>query len=317
MTNHSHNSHSSHHHHHHAHPQPGGNMDWIFIFSILLNFTFVAVEAFIGWRTGSVSLLSDAGHNLSDVFSLLLVLVGFHLARVGSRRGYTYGLKKSTVLISLVNALLLFVAMGVIWTEAIDKVVHPVSVDGAAIGWTAFAGIVVNGLTTLLLMRGQKNDLNVRGAYLHMLADTLVSVGVVVSGVLIWFTGWSIVDPVVSLLITYPIIVSSWHLLRESLRLSVDGTPEGIDTRELVQLMAADERVSEVHHLHVWAMSTTENALTAHVVIKDVAQMEDVKHDLKHLLQERGISHSTLEIELCGSPCDEHDCHEHDCHEHG
>ena len=317
MTNHSHNSHSSLHHHHHAHPQPGGNMDWIFIFSILLNLTFVAVEAFIGWRTGSVSLLSDAGHNLSDVFSLLLVLVGFHLARVGRRRGYTYGLKKSTVLISLVNALLLFVAMGVIWTEAIDKLVHPVSVDGAAIGWTAFAGIVVNGLTTLLLMRGQKNDLNVRGAYLHMLADTLVSVGVVVSGVLIWFTGWSIVDPVVSLLITYPIIVSSWHLLRESLRLSVDGTPEGIDTRELVQLMAADERVSEVHHLHVWAMSTTENALTAHVVIKDVAQMEDVKHDLKHRLQERGISHSTLEIELCGSPCDEHDCHEHDCHEHG
>jgi cobalt-zinc-cadmium efflux system protein len=308
-THHHDHHHDGHHHHHHVHAMPQGqNMDWIFLFCILLNVAFVAIEAFIGWKTDSMSLLSDAGHNLSDVFSLVLVLVGFHLARVASNRKFTYGLKKSTILISLVNALLLVVAVFFIWTESLDKLSHPVSVDGATIGWTAFAGIIINGLTTLLLMRGQKNDLNVRGAYLHMLADTLVSVGVVVSGVVIMFTGWNIVDPIVSLLITYPIVVSTWSLLRESLRLSLDGTPEDVDLEQLLQLMLSDSRVEEVHHLHVWAISTTEKALTAHVVIRQLDEMEAVKHQLKHLLQEQGISHSTLEMELLGSHCHEHDC---------
>lgn len=303
-----HDHHHHDHHHHHVHAQPGGSMDWVFLFSILLNVTFVAIEAFIGWREGSMSLLSDAGHNLSDVFSLVLVLVGFHLARVHSRQTYTYGLKKSTVLISLLNAILLFVAMGFIWVESIEKLSHPTSVDGAAIGWTAFVGIIINGLTTVLLMRGQKDDLNVRGAYLHMLADTLVSVGVVISGLVILFTGWNIVDPIVSLLITYPIIVSSWRLFKESLRLSVDGTPESIDVARLIEQMLQDERVKEVHHVHVWAMSTTENALTAHVVIEKLDEMEDIKHGLKHCLAENGIGHSTLEIETPGSACSDHDC---------
>ncbi|MBR6121710.1 MAG: cation transporter [Prevotella sp.] len=301
--------HEGHHHHHHVHAASmGGSMDWIFLFCILLNVAFVAIEAFIGWRVDSMSLLSDAGHNLSDVFSLVLVLLGFHLARVASDHKYTYGLKKSTVLISLVNALLLLVALVFIWMESIDKLSHPVSVDGAAISWTAFAGIVINGLTTVLLMRGQKDDLNVRGAYLHMLADTLVSVGVVVSGVLILLTGWSIVDPIVSLLITFPIIRSSWGLLRESLRMTLDGTPENVEVDRLVELMLADERVSEVHHVHVWAISTTENALTAHVVIGNLNEMESVKHALKHALGEAGIGHATLEFETADSQCEESVC---------
>lgn len=283
-------------------------MNRILWFSIVLNMAFVGIEAFIGWRNGAMSLLSDAGHNLSDVFSLVLVLIGFRLARVRKGMAYTYGLKKATILISLLNAVLLIVAMAFIWMESINKVMHPVAVSGSAITWTALAGIIVNGLTTLLLMRGQRSDLNVRGAYLHMLADTLVSAGVVVSGIIIMFTDWYVTDPIMSLTISIAILTSSWSLFRASLKLLLDGTPEGVDVRELIGLMYEDDRVSEVHHVHVWAISTTENALTAHVVIKDLGQMEDVKRTLKARLHERGIGHATIEIETVGTDCDESSC---------
>ena len=157
-------------------------------------------------------------------------------------------------------------------------------------------------------MRGQKSDINVRGAFLHMVADTLVSVGVVVSGIIITFTGWNIVDPIVSLVIAFIILWSTWSLLTASLRLIVDGTPEGIEPDEIQQLMAAEEHVNEVHHLHIWAISTTDNALTAHIVIKDITHMEEVKGRLKALLKERGISHSTLEFETADCPCHDHCC---------
>ena len=283
-------------------------MNGIFVFCIALNLLFVGVEALVGLTQNSLSLLSDAGHNLNDVFSLVLVLIAFHLAKVRSGAHYTYGLKKSTVLISLVNAVLLLVAIGGIVIESIHKFSEPADVNGMAVTWTAGVGILINGLTVVLLMRGLKSDINVRGAFLHMVADTLVSVGVVISGIIITWTGWNVVDPIVSLIIAFIILLSTWSLLSSSLRLIVDGTPEGIEPDEIQQLLANEEHVNEVHHLHIWAISTTDNALTAHVVIDALEQMEEVKGRLKHLLKENGIGHSTLEFETPGSGCHEHCC---------
>jgi cobalt-zinc-cadmium efflux system protein len=304
---HHHDHEHGHEHHGHHHVMPN-SLNGIFIFCIALNLLFVGVEAFVGWTQNSLSLLSDAGHNLSDVFSLVLVLIAFQLAKVRSGAHYTYGLKKSTVLISLLNAVLLLVAVGGIVYESVLKFNEPVDVNGVAVSWTAGIGILINGLTVVLLMRGQKNDINVRGAFLHMLADTLVSVGVVVSGVIIALTGWNVVDPIVSLIIAFIILWSTWSLLTASLRLIVDGTPEGIEPDEIQQLIAAEEHVDEVHHLHVWAISTTDNALTAHIVVKNIAHMEEVKGRLKALLKEKGIGHSTLEFETAENPCHEHCC---------
>ena len=295
-----------HHHHHHAHAHGVESPNGIFILSIALNAAFVVAEAAVGFMENSLSLLSDAGHNLGDVFSLLLVLAGFRLAAVHTSKRFTYGLRKSTVLISLLNAVILLVAVGVIILESIHKFMEPAEVDGAAVSWTAFAGIIVNGATALLLMKGQKGDLNVRGAFLHMAADTLVSVGVVASGLVITFTGWNAVDPIVSLIIAAVILASTWSLLAESLRLSVDGTPEGIDADKVVAEMASCPHVKDVHHVHIWAMSTTTNALTAHVVVDDLGAMEQAKADIKARLKEAGIAHSTLEMETPASHCADH-----------
>ncbi len=302
--------HNAHHHGHHYHAPvtKGSPLQGIFIFSIALNLLFVLIEAAIGLIENSLSLLSDAGHNLSDVFSLVLVLIAFYLAKKHSTSKYTYGYKKSTVLISLLNAIILLIAVGAIWIESIEKFYEPAEVNGAAVSWTAFVGILINGATAWLLMRGQKNDINVRGAFLHMVADTLVSVGVVASGIIITYTGWNIVDPVMSILISFVILASTWRLLSESLKLSLDGMPGGIDLGHTVETMCAAEHVKEVHHVHIWAISTTENALTAHVVVDDVARMEEVKHTLRYRLQEAGIQHATLEIEADGSRCCKHEC---------
>ena len=307
---HSHHHHDhSHGHHHHHHVEKLTSLNGIFIFSIVLNLLFVIIEAVIGLVEGSLSLLSDAGHNLSDVFSLVLVLVAFQLAKVHANSRFTYGYKKSTVLISLLNAIILLVAVGAIVIESIHKFYEPTDVNGEAISWTAGVGIVINGLTALLLMRGQKNDLNVRGAFLHMAADTLVSVGVVISGIVISMTGWTIVDPIVSLIIAFVILVSTWNLLSGSLRLSLDGLPENVSLEKVRNVLSNHEHVREVHHLHIWAISTTDNALTVHIVIDSLDAMESVKDELKHRLEQLNIGHSTLEFETAESHCHDHDCH--------
>lgn len=295
------------HHHHHAHVHEVKSLNGIFILSIALNAAFVIVEAAVGFLENSLSLLSDAGHNLGDVFSLLLVLAAFKLAAVYPSKRFTYGLKKSTVLISLLNAIILLVAVGAIILESIHKFREPAQVDGIAVSWTAFVGIIINGATAMLLMRGQKGDINVRGAFLHMAADTLVSVGVVISGVAITLTGCNTIDPIVSLVIAAVILVSTWKLLSESLRLSLDGTPEGIDPEHVIAKMEGCAHVVNVHHLHIWAMSTTANALTAHVVIDDLGAMEQAKAGIKAALMAEGIAHSTLEMETADCHCADHD----------
>lgn len=290
-------------------PGAGSSLNRIFIVCIVLNLLFVGVEAVVGLLYNSLGLLSDAGHNLSDVFSLLLALVAFRLAKWPASQHFTYGYKKSTILISLVNAVILLVAVGAIVIESAYRLRHPQPVSGLAIGWTAGVGIVVNGLTTWLLMRDRKRDLNVHGAYLHMLMDTLVSVGVVISGVIIGYTGWVWVDSAVSLAIALVILVSTFNLLCESLYLSIDAVPSSVDLERLRTRLDAVPALRGWHHLHVWAISTTENAATLHVVVDSLEEMAGVKRELKALFHAEGISHCTIEFETPGAPCDEADCH--------
>ena len=289
------------HHHHHTHTLTSLNR--AFLWGISLNAGFVIIEFAVGLFYGSMGLLSDAGHNLSDVASLLLAMLAFRLAQVHATPHYTYGYKKSTVLISLLNSVILLIAVGMIIAESIGRMFHPAPVEGGAIAWTAGIGVVVNGFTAWLFMKDKDRDLNVKGAYLHMAADALVSIGVLLSGVVISWTGWTLIDPIVGLAVACVIVASVWSLTRDSLRLSLDGVPEGIDVEQIGQRMSTVEGVRTVHHIHVWAISTTENALTAHVVVTDLAAQERIKHDLKHLLCELGISHVTLEFETPEECC--------------
>ena len=297
-----------HHHHHHHHAAPAQSLNGIFILSIILNGLFVLIEAGVGLWQDSLSLLSDAGHNLSDVFSLVLVLIAFRLAKVQRNERFTYGYRKSTILISLLNAVILLVAVGAIVIESIHKFSEPTEVNGIAVSWTAGVGILINGATALLLMRGQKSDLNVRGAFLHMAADTLVSVGVVISGIVIHYTGWVVIDPIVSLIIAAVIFISTWELLSDSLRLAVDGIPDGVDLQEIEQLLVENEHVKDAHHIHVWAISTTETALTAHVVVDDLSCWPAVSERLKHTLINHSITHATLEPETLECHCHDREC---------
>lgn len=301
-----------HHHHHHHHAEAAqdvASLRGIYWISIALNLAFVLVEAGVGLWKGSLGLLSDAGHNLSDVFSLVLALIAFRLAASHSTEKFTYGYKKGSILISLLNAVILLVAVGAIIVESIHKLRNPVAIDGGAVAWTAGVGIVINGLTAWLLMRHQKNDINTRGAFLHMAADTLVSVGVVISGIIISLTGWTFIDPVIGIIIAFVILVSTWQLLAESIRMSMDAVPEGIHPDEIRRQMESAEGVRSVHHLHIWPISTTETALTAHLVVAPESDAEAIVHDVKHILREAGIHHATLETEQEGHPCaDESSC---------
>lgn len=295
-------------HHAHTHGHSLTSLNGVFIASIVLNLLFVGAEAGIGFYENSLGLLSDAGHNLGDVCSLLLALLAFKLAGVRPTGRFTYGFRKSTVLVSLLNALILLVAVGAIVVESLHKLSAPAAVNGQAVSVTAGIGVVVNGLTAWMLMQGRKDDLNVRGAFLHMAADTLVSVGVVVSGLVITYTGFTLIDPLISLVIAAVILGSTWHLLTESLRLSLDAVPEGIDGREVSAILEADEEVCSAHHIHVWALSTTETALTAHLVLKRMDCWPDVRRRVRERLKQAGIAHCTLEAEAQGESCPASSC---------
>lgn len=306
---HSREGHTHNHHDHTAGMLSGSNIGRAFVLGITLNLIYVAVELGAGIGLDSLALVSDAGHNLSDVVSLVLALLAFRLARLKPTARYTYGYRKSTVLVSLLNACILLVAVGIIIWESVQKLRFPQPVAGDAIAWVAGVGIVVNAFTAWLFMKDRKRDLNIRGAYLHMAADTLVSVGVVISGIIIGFTGWYIIDPIIGLVVAAVILVSTAELLLGSLRLSLDGVPAGIDPEKVRHaIQEAAPEVQSVHHLHIWALSTTENALTAHIVAAPGTDGEKLKHSVKHSLEDLGITHSTLELECPGETCDPCGC---------
>ena len=292
------------HSHQHSHAINAESLNKAFIIGIVLNLAFVVIEFAAGFWFDSLALLSDAGHNLSDVVSLVLALLAFRLAKVKANERYTYGYKKSTILVSLLNAVILLVAVGAIVIESIHKLSNPAVVPGGAIAWVAGVGVLINAFTAFLFMKDKEKDLNVKGAYLHMAADALVSVGVLVAGIVISRTGWYIIDPIIGLIVAVVILISTWNLLHDSLRLTLDGVPTSIDSQKVVKAIRALPGVDDVHHIHILAISTTENALTAHIVLKQPEGMQEVKHLIRHRLEDFGIGHATLEFEVPGEHCE-------------
>ena len=292
------------HSHQHSHAINAESLNKAFIIGIVLNLAFVVIEFAAGFWFDSLALLSDAGHNLSDVVSLVLALLAFRLAKVKANERYTYGYKKSTILVSLLNAVILLVAVGAIVIESIHKLNNPAVVPGGAIAWVAGVGVLINAFTAFLFMKDKEKDLNVKGTYLHMAADALVSVGVLVAGIVISRTGWYIIDPIIGLIVAVVILISTWNLLHDSLRLTLDGVPTSIDSQKVVKAIRALPGVDDVHHIHIWAISTTENALTAHIVLKQPEGMQEVKHLIRHRLEDFGIGHATLEFEVPGEHCE-------------
>ncbi len=295
----------THHHHHSPLAQPSFTLGKAFFVAIVLNLLFVVAEFLAGFFYNSVGLISDAAHNLGDVASLLLAWLAFKLAKASTRTNYTYGFKKSTILVALTNAIILLFTVGVIIVKSISKFYYPTHVEGGVIAWVAGVGVVVNVATALLFLRDKEKDLNIKGAYLHMMADAIVSVGVVISGVVILFTGWNILDPIIGLLIAIVILFSTWNLLRDSIRLSLDGVPANVDVEHIKSEISNHPDVESMHHLHIWAISTTETALTVHVVLRNLVNMDKVKHELKQMLAKHLISHVTIEVETTESKCEE------------
>lgn len=284
--------------HDHGHAHPPSSSDRAFALGVLLNLGFVGVEIAYGIAANSLALLSDAAHNAGDVFGLLIAWGAVHLGRSLPTKRRTYGLRRSSILAALVNAVVLLVAVGGIAWEALGRIAHPEAIQPVTVIAVAAVGVLINTASALLFMAGRKEDLNVRGAFLHMATDALVSLAVVLAGIGIFATGWIWLDPAVSLAVCVPIVWGTWNLLRESLSLAMDAVPAGIDAHEVEAHLAGLPGVSAVHDLHIWGMSTTEVALTVHLVMpvppSDDRFLGGVCGDLRHRFK---IGHCTIQIE--------------------
>lgn len=292
----------------HSHDHAPARFDLAFGWGIGLNVVYVLAEAGFGFATNSLALLADAGHNLSDVLGLVIAWGAHRLARRPPRGRYTYGFRSSTILAALANAILLLVAVGAIVWEAVRRSALPAEVAGHVVTWVALVGVVINTATALLFLRGREHDVNVKGAFLHMAADAGVSVGVVLAGIGIAWTGATWIDPVTSLVVALVILVGTWSLFQESLGLALHAVPHGIDIEEVATFLADRPGVTAVHDLHVWAMSTTETALTAHVVRPDAADADGFLCETTDALHDRfEIVHATIQIETGTWACPHED----------
>ena len=301
---HDHGGHSPAGHGHGGHSHAPASFDRAFAIGIGLNIAYVLAEGGAGLWTGSVALLADAGHNLSDVLGLAVAWGGAALARSAPTKRFTYGLKSSTILAALTNALLLLVALGAIVLEAAQRFGDPPHVAGLTVSVVAGVGILINAATAWLFARGRHGDVNIRGAFLHMAADALVSVGVVAAGLLIWWSGIAWIDPVVSLVIAVVIFVQTWGLLRETVEMSLNAVPRGIDFDAVTEALGALDGVEHCHDLHIWPMSTTEPVLTAHLVMPGGHPGDAFLSAARTMLHDRfGIGHATLQIESGRSDC--------------
>jgi cobalt-zinc-cadmium efflux system protein len=300
---HQHDHHEHSHAHGHGHSHAPDSFGLAFAAGVALNTVFVAAEVIFGYAANSLALISDAVHNFSDVIALLLAWAAVWLGRKRPTQQHTYGYRRASILAALVNAGLLLIAVGGIAVEAIDRIQAPADVAGWTVVLVAALGIVVNGGTALLFMRGRHGDLNIRGAYLHMAADAGVSFGVVVAACLIMWTGWRWVDPAISLCIAAVVLASGWGLARDSVNLALDGVPKGIELAEVKDYLGRLDGVIEVHDLHIWAMSTNETALTAHLVRPggyDDSFLHGVCEQLSHRFD---IHHATLQVEAGSDVC--------------
>lgn len=270
-----------------------------FLISIGLNTIFTALEYLVGYYTHSLALIADATHNLSDVASLLISLLGIKLMQKAATLTFTYGYRKASIIASLINSILLFIIVLKIFWEGIERLNAPTVVPGDIVMITAFIGVVINAITAALFYKGQQSDINIRGAFLHLIADTIASLGVVFAGFMIQLTHWNIIDPFVSFCIGFIIFISTWGLFKESIILTLDGVPKNIDIQAIHNTLISHPQVEKIEHLHVWALSTTQNALTVDIYLNDEftnVQIQDIKHELKALLLEEGIKHSTIEF---------------------
>ncbi|NNC70547.1 MAG: cation transporter [Flavobacteriaceae bacterium] len=286
---------------HHQHgPTDLSQINRAFYIGIVLNAAFTAIEFIYGFIHNSLALIADATHNLSDVASLIISLIGLKLTQKAATKLYTYGYKKASILASLINAVLLVVVVFNIAKEAIERFDAPPEVSGRIIIIVALIGVVINTVSAFLFYKGQKDDINIKGAFLHLLVDAIVSVGVVISGILIQYTGWNEVDLIVSIIIAIVILFTTWGLLKESVKLTLDGVPKDIDLQKIQKLMLKNSSVIKVHHTHIWALSTNTNAMTAHVILDKDYTLEEIsklKKDIKHDLEHENIKHVTLEFE--------------------
>jgi cobalt-zinc-cadmium efflux system protein len=283
-----------------------------FAVGVALNLGFVAVELVFGFLSNSLALISDAGHNFSDVIGLLLAWGASHIATFSPTRRRTYGLRKSSILAALINSILLLVAVGVIAWEAMHRFTHPEAVTSTTMIWIAAIGVFINTATALLFLRNRNSDMNIRGAFVHMAADAVVSLGVVLSGIVIYFTGASWIDPAMSLVIGVVIAIGTLSLFRESVDLSLDAVPRHIDPQAVETFMRERPGVVEVHDLHIWALSTTEVAMTTHLIMNPLPPDDRFLHDLAHDLKRHfGIGHTTTQIEYGDG---EEACHQAPAH---
>jgi cobalt-zinc-cadmium efflux system protein len=303
---HAHHSHShapDHSHGHAGHSHAPDSFGWAFAIGAALNTAFVIAELIFGYAANSLALISDAVHNLSDVFALLLAWGAAWLAQKQPTQRHTYGYRRASILAALFNAGLLLVAVGGIAVEAVDRLHNPAPVAGWTVVVVAALGVVVNGGTALLFMRGRHGDLNVRGAYLHMAADAGVSLGVAVAALVIMVTGWLWLDPAISLAIAAVVFWSGWGLARDSVNLALDGVPRGIELSKVKDYLGGLDGVIEVHDLHIWAMSTNETALTAHLVRPDGSNDAFLHGVCEELAHRFNIHHATLQIEAAAGVC--------------
>jgi len=283
-------------HHHHHHSPPDYNR--AFAVGVVLNVGFVIVEAVYGVMSDSLALLTDAGHNLSDVLGLLLAWGAAVLARKKPSARRTYGYSRATIIASLFSGLLLMGAVGAIGWEAVNRLMEPAQPAGMTIMIVAAIGVVINTVTALFFLSGKDHDLNIRGAFLHMAADAVVSFGVVLSGALIFFYGFNWIDPLISLVIAAVILLSTWGLLRDSLNLAVDAVPRNVDPDAVRNYLSGLPGVRALHDLHIWPMSTTDTALTAHLVMDVFPDSDHFLNDVAHVLQDRfAINHPTIQME--------------------
>jgi len=300
-----------HNHHEHTHDMPmeGHALNRVFLAGILLNLAFVVLESLAAWWSGSMALWSDAAHNLADIAGLIISLIAFKLATIAATRFFTYGYHKTTIFAGLINAIILLLMVVMLVRASIDRFYLMPAVKGDIVMFTAAVGILINGITAWLFYRSKQQDINVKSAFLHMFADALVSAAVLLSGFVTQRTGLLWIDPVTGLLVALVIFIGTIGLLRKSVRMTLDGVPHAIDFDSVKTTVKAVQGVSDVHHIHVWAISSTQTALTAHLVLLPNTNREDeaaIKAKVKHELQHIGIGHVTLETETI--PCQEHGC---------
>ena len=308
-----HHDHSHHHGHAHGHHHPApSSHGWAFGIAVALNSAFVVVEVVASYVSGSAALLADAGHNLGDVLSLLLAWGASVLAARPAGPGFTYGLKSSSILAAIANAALLWVALGAVLLETLQRFWQPAEVNGPQVMLVAAAGIAINVFSALLFARGRKTDLNLAAAFQHLMADAVVSASVVFAGLVIFLTGQNWIDPVTSLVITIGLAWGSWDLLKDAVKMGLLAVPRHIDESAVREFLAQHPGVEAIHDLHIWGMSTTESALTAHLVMPGGPPGDAFLRELAHELEQRfGIHHATVQVETTFADCSLHEGHRH------